>query len=197
MVPTRAAGPCHPGTYTRYLSACPRRRRRAQCREIGRKNRKGKKNLASQNNKPRARLQLSICLACLASPLPVLPPPIPFPSSPSLPQPKQGPRRSPAAPCRAANCFPRGCFPQHFLFHLVFILPCTPLCGLGQPLPKVGSLFFFVPRPVTSDRLASPRRRCPVPVRCTALNRQVESCLFDNQHILPGETVAGQRGTVA
>lgn len=162
MAPTRAAGPCHPGTYTtylgRHLSACPRRRRRARCREIGRKNRKGKKKTWRVKTTSHGHG----CNSASASPalhrlfLSSL---LPSPSLPplSFPSPSKVQDARPPHPAALPIVSHAGASPKHFLFHLVFILPCTPLCGLGQPLPKVGSLLFFVPKPVTSDRLASPR----------------------------------------
>lgn len=128
---------CPGGPYTsrpalpsRYLATLPHGALGPGAREIGRKNRKGKNSWRVKTTS-----QGHGCKCASASPasprlfLSSLP-------SPPLPQPKQGPRRSPTALCRAANCSLRGCFPYHFLFHLVFILPCPPPRGTAQPLPR-------------------------------------------------------------
>lgn len=120
---------------------------------------KGKNSWRVKNNKPRARLQVCICLACLASPFSVLPP-VPFPSSAQA-------RSETLAHCTLPRC---QLFPPRVL-SLAFSL--SPGFHSSLPSPpryspataQVGGLVFFVPDPVTSTRhrLASPRRRRPVP----------------------------------
>lgn len=190
MVPThlRPAWPCP----SRCLSTAAMGRRG---REIGRKNRKGKKPWRVKTtshghgcNSASASPALPRVFLSSLSSHPLL--------SPSL---SSAQARSKTL---AHRTLPRcQLFPPQQVLSLAFSL--SP--GFHSFLPssvwsrsaiaQVGQLLFFVPSPSpqafpTRPHRASPRRRYFVLVRCTALARPTVPCLFDAQKILPGENVA-------
>lgn len=139
-------------------------------REIGRKKKKGKK-LGESKQHPRARLQLCICLACLASRLPVLP----LLPSPSLSLPFLSPSKvqdaRPPHPAALPIVPSAGAFPSLFSFTWFSFFPVL-LVRSRSATAQVGSLLPLLcpqTRHLNPFRLASPRLAAVVLSSCPAL----------------------------
>lgn len=154
------------------------------CREIGRKNKKGKK-LGESKQHPRARLQLCICLACFASRLSVLP----LLPSPSLPFPSSAQARSKTFAHRTlprCQLFPPRVLSLAFSLSPGFHSSLSSSVRSRSAIARVGSLLlFFVPRAVTSTPPASPRLAAVVLSSCPALLLPARQCLASS---MPGKS---------